>query len=200
MNDTKLPLPSRPVDPISRREIPSLPVTAQRAPKKRGDAIRELSDHEQERAEACRLCIGCPVIIECGDAATARRGEMARVGRPRPSEVPASLQWVLSPRAPSSSSARVSASVAARPRREMVTIAVMTGHIRDAWSGLPRPGSCARRRRCRCGARWLRVARPEKVCICSPLYPHDPQNQRTPSHLAGVAGLAGLIYGPSQDE
>jgi hypothetical protein len=30
------------------------------------------SDHEGERAEAARLCIGCPVIIECGAAADAR--------------------------------------------------------------------------------------------------------------------------------
>ena len=27
----------------------------------------------EERAEAARLCVGCPVIIECGQAATARR-------------------------------------------------------------------------------------------------------------------------------
>jgi hypothetical protein len=30
-----------------------------------------LSDHEGERAEAARLCIGCPVITECGAAAIA---------------------------------------------------------------------------------------------------------------------------------
>jgi Transcription factor WhiB len=32
-----------------------------------------LSDHEAERAEAAKLCVGCPVIEPCGQAATARR-------------------------------------------------------------------------------------------------------------------------------
>jgi hypothetical protein len=31
-----------------------------------------LSDLEAERAEAVKLCVGCPVILECGAAATAR--------------------------------------------------------------------------------------------------------------------------------
>ena len=37
-------------------------------------ALSELwvSDHEAERAEAVRLCHGCPVIIECRQAADAR--------------------------------------------------------------------------------------------------------------------------------
>ena len=30
-----------------------------------------LSEHEAERREAARLCFGCPVLVECGAAATA---------------------------------------------------------------------------------------------------------------------------------
>ena len=30
-----------------------------------------LSEYEPERAEAARLCIGCPIITECDQAATA---------------------------------------------------------------------------------------------------------------------------------
>jgi Transcription factor WhiB len=30
-----------------------------------------LSEHEPERAEAARLCIGCPVFLPCGQAAEA---------------------------------------------------------------------------------------------------------------------------------
>jgi hypothetical protein len=30
-----------------------------------------LSEHEPERAEAAKLCAGCPVLVECGTAATA---------------------------------------------------------------------------------------------------------------------------------
>jgi hypothetical protein len=32
-----------------------------------------LSEHDGERAEAARLCTGCPVIEPCGEAAGARR-------------------------------------------------------------------------------------------------------------------------------
>jgi hypothetical protein len=31
-----------------------------------------LSDHEADRAEACKLCAGCPVLVECRSSATAR--------------------------------------------------------------------------------------------------------------------------------
>jgi hypothetical protein len=43
-----------------------------------------LSESEPERSEAARLCIGCPVFIECGGAATAndeRFGVWAAVDR-----------------------------------------------------------------------------------------------------------------------
>jgi hypothetical protein len=33
-----------------------------------------ISEHQPDRAEAAQLCIGCPIIIECGEAAD-ERGE-----------------------------------------------------------------------------------------------------------------------------
>jgi hypothetical protein len=51
-----------------------------------------LSESEPERAEAARLCIGCPVITECGAAAAANderwgvwggRDRTVRPGRPK---------------------------------------------------------------------------------------------------------------------
>jgi hypothetical protein len=32
-----------------------------------------VSEHRADRAEAVKLCVGCPVIVECGAAAVARR-------------------------------------------------------------------------------------------------------------------------------
>jgi hypothetical protein len=54
-----------------------------------------LSDHEPERAEAARLCIGCPVFVPCGQAAAANderwgvwggRDRSVRPGRPKKSK------------------------------------------------------------------------------------------------------------------
>src|SRR5215217_2849647 len=42
-----------------------------------------LSEHEAERAEAARLCRGCPVITECGQAAEANQERWGAFGRPR---------------------------------------------------------------------------------------------------------------------
>jgi len=51
-----------------------------------------LSESEPERAEAARLCIGCPVFLQCGEAAAANderwgvwggRDRTVRPGRPK---------------------------------------------------------------------------------------------------------------------